>query len=198
MPRITAATVADHRANQRSALLQAARDLLLTDGAGAVTFTAVAERAGLARNSVYKYFADRRDLLTALVADATPRWTGPIRVAMEAADTPADRIAAFVTAQLELVRSGEHRVAQALADGPDAAALRAGADRAHADILVPLVEALEALHDPDPRRTAVLLQGFVNAATKAVESGDDFEAVSRRAVQLAVAAVTSAPGEADR
>ncbi|MFI2644019.1 TetR/AcrR family transcriptional regulator [Streptomyces sp. NPDC018610] len=191
MPKIRAASVADHRAQQRAALVAAAGELLREGDASAVTFAAVAARTGLARNSVYKYFADRRELLAEVVRAATPRWTARIRAEMASADTPEDRVAAYVRAQLVLVRDGEHRIAQALAGDRDAAVLREGAAQAHAEILEPLVTALAELGDDAPRRTAQLLQGFVNAATTAVESGDDFTAVTERAVRLTTAAVSA-------
>lgn len=189
MPKIRAATVADHRAQQRRALVTAARELLEEGDAGAVSFAAVAERTGLARNSVYKYFADRRELLAEVVRDVTPRWTARIRADMDAAEGAREKIAAYVRAQLDLVRDGEHRVAKALASDRDAAVLREGAAQAHREILEPLIAALTELGDTAPRRTALLLQGFVNAATTALESGDDHAAVTDHAVRLAVAAL---------
>ncbi|MEW1892728.1 helix-turn-helix domain-containing protein [Streptomyces sp. IBSBF 3010] len=193
MPRISAATVAEHHARQRLALVRAARELLEGGDAEAVTFAAVARATGLARNSVYKYFPGRPELLAAVVEDAMPRWTDAIRTGMAAARTPRERIAAYVSAQLELVRTGEHRIAQALAGVRDAKLVRESAGRAHAELLTPLIDALTELGEDDPRRTAVLLQGIVNAATTAIEAGDDYAAVSERAVRMAVTAITGAP-----
>ncbi|MEU3344674.1 helix-turn-helix domain-containing protein [Streptomyces sp. NPDC006700] len=191
MPKIRAASVADHRAQQRRALVVAARQLLQEGDASAVTFAAVAARTGLARNSVYKYFADRGELLAEVVREATPRWTARIQEEMAGARTPVECVAAHVRAQLILVRDGEHRIARALAGDPDAAALREGAAEAHAQILEPLIAKLAELGDDAPQRTARLLQGLVNAATTALESGDDFDAVTRRAVLLATGAVAA-------
>ncbi|MFJ2785277.1 MULTISPECIES: TetR/AcrR family transcriptional regulator [unclassified Streptomyces] len=190
MPKIHAATVADHRSQQRAALLGAAREILEEGDASRVTFAEVARRTGLARNSVYKYFPDRHHLLTAVVHEAAPRWTDRIHTALAAAgDGPGERVAAYVTAQLLMVRDGEHRIARAVADEQDAAALRAGADTAHRALLDPLVDALRDLGDDDPLLTARFLQGFVNAATTALENGADWTAVTDRAVRLAVAAL---------
>ncbi|MCX4790149.1 TetR/AcrR family transcriptional regulator [Streptomyces sp. NBC_01221] len=190
MPRIRAATVAEHHAQQRLALVRAARELLEGGDAEAVTFTAVARATGLARNSVYKYFPGRPELLAAVVEDAMPRWTDVIRSRMSAAGTPEEKIAAYVSSQLELVRVGEHRIAQALAGVRDAAVVRESAVRAHRELLTPLIGALTELGEEDPRRTALLLQGIVNAATTAIESGDDDVVMTERAVRMAVAAVT--------
>ncbi|MFB6780402.1 MULTISPECIES: TetR/AcrR family transcriptional regulator [unclassified Streptomyces] len=196
MPKISAATVAEHHAQQRLALVRAARALLEGGDAEAVTFTAVAKATGLARNSVYKYFPGRPELLAAVVEDAMPRWTSAIRAGMSAAATPEQKIAAYVTSQLELVRSGEHRIAQALAGVRDAAVVRESAAQAHRELLTPLTGALAELGDDDPRRTAVLLQGIVNAATTAIEAGDDAVAVTGRAVRMAVAAVMGSTASA--
>ncbi|WP_329613225.1 TetR/AcrR family transcriptional regulator [Streptomyces brevispora] len=195
MPRISAATVAEHHAQQRLALVRAARELLEGGDAEAVTFTTVARATGLARNSVYKYFPGRPELLAAVVEDAMPRWTDAIRAGMSAAGTPEEKIAAYVSSQLGLVRSGEHRIAQTLAQVRDAAVVRESAAQAHRELLTPLIGALTELGEEDPRRTALLLQGIVNAATTALEAGDDHMAVTDRAVRMAVTAITGAdPG----
>ncbi|MEU9199809.1 helix-turn-helix domain-containing protein [Streptomyces sp. NPDC048332] len=190
MPRIRAATVAEHHAQQRLALVRAARELLESGDADAVTFTAIAKATGLARNSVYKYFPGRPELLAAVVEDAMPRWTDAIRAGMSAAGTAEEKIAAYVSSQLDLVRGGEHRIAQALAGVRDAAVVRESAARVHRELLTPLIGALTELGEEDPRRTAVLLQGIVNAATTAIENGDDAAAVTDRAVRMAVTAIT--------
>ncbi|MFJ1792061.1 TetR/AcrR family transcriptional regulator [Kitasatospora griseola] len=190
MPKISAATVADHRAQQRRALVDAARALLESEGdAAAVTFTAVARSTGLARNSVYKYFADRTELLAAVVRESAPRWTERITAAMAAAESPEERVAAYVRAQCELVRDGEHRIARALAGESDAAALREAAGHAHRALLTPLVAALAELGDTDPQFTARLLQGLVNAAVTALESGAPYEPTTTHATALAVASL---------
>jgi AcrR family transcriptional regulator len=194
VPKIRAATVAEHHAQQRLALVRAARALLEGGDAEAVTFAAVARSTGLARNSVYKYFPGRPELLAAVVEDAMPRWTDAIRTGMAAAGTPTAKIAAYVSTQLDLVRSGEHRIAQALAGVRDAAVVRQSAAHVHRELLTPLIGALTELGDDDPRRTALLLQGIVNAATTAIESGDEAGVVTERAVRMAVAAAAGATG----
>ncbi|BAG23739.1 MULTISPECIES: TetR/AcrR family transcriptional regulator [Streptomyces] len=193
MPRISAATVAEHHAQQRLALVRAARELLESGDAGAVTFAAIAKATGLARNSVYKYFPGRPELFAAVVEDAMPRWTDAIRAGMSAAGTPEEKIAAYVASQLDLVRGGEHRIAQALAGVRDTAVVRDSATRAHRELLTPLIGALTELGEEDPRRTSLLLQGIVNAATTAIENGDDPDAVTELAVRMAVTAVTGTP-----
>lgn len=195
MPRINAATVAEHHAQQRLALVRAARELLEGGDAEAVTFTAVARATGLARNSLYKYFPGRPELLAAVVEDAMPRWTDAIRAGMSAMRHARgeDRRLCVVPAGAGARRGAPDRPG---ASGVrDEAVVRESAVRAHRELLTPLIGALTELGEEDPRRTALLLQGIVNAATTAIENGDDPGAVTDRAVRMAVTAITGAtPG----
>ena len=93
MPRISAPTVAEHRAAQQRALLDAARALLAETGRPP-TFAALAERSGLARPSIYQYFRSADDLLRALVEDVFPRWAATVARAMDDADDDAGRVRA--------------------------------------------------------------------------------------------------------
>ena len=88
MPRIRAATVAEHRAVQRRLLLDAAREIVGETGRRP-TLAAVAARVGLARPSVYEYFSSPDELLAALVEDITPRWAGRVNAEM------GDELAAY-------------------------------------------------------------------------------------------------------
>ena len=97
MPKIAAPTVAEHRAAQLRALLDAARELIREDGSG-LTLAAVAARAGLARSSVYQYFRSREELLDAVVADVVPRWSARITAAVATAASPEDAIVAYADA----------------------------------------------------------------------------------------------------
>ena len=118
MPQIDAPTVAEHRAQQREALLDAAEAILLADGHSALTFRALGARTGLARNSIYRYFSSRDDLIAALCERDMPRWLEDLEAAMAAADGPDERVAAFVSTQLRLVAQGSHRMAELLGDAP--------------------------------------------------------------------------------
>ena len=73
MPKINASTVAEHRAHQREALIGAAIDILVNEGATAVTPAAVGARAGLARSSVYQYFDSSAALLATITEEAFRR-----------------------------------------------------------------------------------------------------------------------------
>ncbi|MGX1508291.1 UNVERIFIED_CONTAM: AcrR family transcriptional regulator [Streptomyces graminofaciens] len=96
MPKINASTVAGHPAQQREALIGAAIDILVNEGAAAVTPATVGTRAGLARSSVYQYFDSSAALLATITEEAFRRSNEALNRAMAAADGPVERVEAFV------------------------------------------------------------------------------------------------------
>lgn len=176
MPRITAPTVAEHRAIQERALLDAAHALLEETG-DAPTMAEVAKRAGLARSSVYQYFASRHDLLQAMVRDIFPRWTERITSAMQRAQTPADRILAYAIENVALVHEGSHAVGSALMALAPGEALDEQANRMHVQIQEPLIETLQELGVAAPESMAEMINSVVHAATRLLDTGQSFEEV---------------------
>ncbi|CEA08152.1 HTH-type transcriptional regulator BetI [Arthrobacter saudimassiliensis] len=183
MPRITAPTVAEHRAAQQRALLDAARTLLAQTGA-APSMADVAALAGLARPSAYQYYKSRQDLLHALVMDTFPRWTQRVRAAMDACSHPADRILAYVLTNVDLVDEGEHAVATALVNVAPSEELNAESAKMHHQLLTPLVETLAELEVPDPAMTAELINTIVHSATRLLDGGAPHGEVSARLTEL--------------
>ncbi|QDB79910.1 TetR/AcrR family transcriptional regulator [Georgenia wutianyii] len=170
MPRISAATVAEHRAARERALLDAAHAILLETGEPP-SLSDVAGRAGLARTSAYQYFGSKRELLQAMVRDVYPRWTERIRAAMAAAPTDADRIIAYAVANLDLVDEGAHAVGSALAALEPGEALDEQAALMHREVQGPLIAALAALDVEAPDEVAELVNAVVHGATLLLESG---------------------------
>ncbi|SDE55799.1 TetR/AcrR family transcriptional regulator [Rhodococcus tukisamuensis] len=184
MPRISAPTVAQHRAAQRRALLDAAREVL-TEGATDIPgFAEVAARAGLARSSMYQYFKSRRDLLDALVEDSFPRWSDRVEREMDAAGAPDRRVLAYVRANLDLVAEGEHAIASSIAAIAPTEKMTETSALLHRKLVTPLVTALTELGATDPAATAELINAVVHAATRQVEAGGDPVAVQARAAEL--------------
>jgi AcrR family transcriptional regulator len=65
MPKLWTDTVATHREEVRQAVLDAAGHLVARDGLWAVSMSRLAEVAGIGRATLYKYFADVEEVLTA-------------------------------------------------------------------------------------------------------------------------------------
>lgn len=194
MPRISAPTVREHREAQRARLLAAARALLLEGGPGAVAFGPVADRAGLARSSVYEYFPSRDHLVAALVEAELPAWLDEVRSAMAGARAPLDRVEAFVRAQLDLFAAGKHRVGAALGgagrSSPAGEVGRRAAEN-HQQVFALVRPALAELGVADERVVLRLLAACVGDAIRQLTSGAPRAAVTRAAVRFVRGAVTA-------
>jgi AcrR family transcriptional regulator len=177
---------------QRAALLDAARVLLAEGGVAALTFPALAERTGLARSSLYEYFGSRAAVVEELCAVDFPRWAAEVEAAMAAPRTPAARIEAYVRQQLALAADSRHRAVVAISAGELSETARERIRAAHAELMDLVVGVLRELGHAEPRVTALLLQGVVDAAVRSAEglAEEPADAVVEAAVRLALHGVT--------
>lgn len=176
MPKISAATVVEHRAQQERLILDAAHAILEETG-DVTSMREVAERAGLARSSVYHYFDSREALLNALVQDVFPKWTERVTNAMAAEPELSERIIAYAVTNVQLVQEGAHAVGAALAALSPGEALNEQATQMHRAIQEPLIETLIELEVNDPEGLGELINSVVHASTRLLESGQQPEQV---------------------
>lgn len=178
---------------QRAALLDAARTLLSEGGTEALTFPALAERTGLARSSVYEYFRSRAAVVEELCAVDFPLWTAEVEAAMAAADGAQAKVEAYVRGQLALVGDRRHRAVVAISASELDAGAREKIRAAHGALVAMIGEALADLGHTQPRLTAMLLQGVVDAAVRRIELGaaEEPEAITDAAVAMALHGVGS-------
>ncbi|MCR3729302.1 AcrR family transcriptional regulator [Streptomyces umbrinus] len=191
MPRIRAASVAEHRSMQRAALLDAARSLLSEGGTEALTFPALAERTGLARSSVYEYFRSRAAVVEELCEVDFPVWAAEVEAAMALAGTPEGKVEAYVRQQLGLVGDRRHRAVVAISASELDAGAREKIRAAHGGLVAMIVEALRDIGHEQPRMAAMLLQGIVDAAVRRIEIGaaEDPVVITDAAVAMALRGV---------
>ncbi|MEE2031759.1 TetR/AcrR family transcriptional regulator [Rhodococcus chondri] len=186
MPKISAATVAEHRAIQRRALLDAALELLAEAPERAPTLGEIAALAGLARSSAYNYFRSRDDLLRAVVVDMFPRWNARVVEAMNKITDPGERVLAYIDVNLQLVAEGEHAIVGALATFTPQAFTDESMLAMHDDLVLPLVDALRASGAADPELGAELISALLHKGTELIEAGRGLDEV-RAAVRTALA-----------
>lgn len=184
MPRIDAPTIAQHRAQRRRALLDAARALLAENPHRIPTLAATATRAGLPRSSVYEYFPSQRDLLLELVQEVLPNWSRRVTSAIAAADGPGEKVLAYATANLRLVAEGEHALATALIQSVSGEQVDASTRHMHEQMSQPLVAALADLGLSDPSVTAGLISSVVYTASRMIEEGSDAASIEARVREL--------------
>jgi AcrR family transcriptional regulator len=83
---------------RRSRLIEAARELAIEGGYTAVTMHDVADRAGVARATVYRYFASKDHLLT----EAAAAWALDIVELDAPGDTPEERLSGLLERLVEV------------------------------------------------------------------------------------------------
>jgi AcrR family transcriptional regulator len=192
LPKISAPTGAEPRSRQREALLHAATELLVAGGVNAVTPAAVGAAAGLARPSVYQYFASGADILAAVIEDSFPRSNASLRAALEGASTPVEVLDTYLRETLRQASEGAHRPAAALAAAQLPDECRARLTELHHEQAMPFMQALRDLDVPELFVTAQLLGGVVEAAMSAIEAGSSLDVVTERTLALVRAAL---PGD---
>lgn len=99
MPRISEATIAEHRRRTETDLLDAWGSLMSEHGYADITLTLVAEHAGVARNTVYGYFADKEALLLAYLDREVARFMEQASAAIRAEESAADRLRVLIELQ---------------------------------------------------------------------------------------------------
>ncbi len=171
MPRIDAPTVAEHRARQRRAMLDAARSHLASTGA-VPSLAEVGAIAGLARSSVYQYFSSRDDLMAAVVHEVLPDWSRRVASAVDEAGTPGEKVWAYVRANVKLFHSEEQAVATALTDVVEPSVLAGPMAQFHAELQVPLLAALRAMGEPHPEVVAELVGSLTVKVTHSTAGQD--------------------------
>ncbi len=83
-------------AAREQAILDAARALAVGHGMAAVQIAAVAERAGIATGTVYRYFPSKADLVAALIGNVAAQELDAMRVAADAAPGPLSALATSI------------------------------------------------------------------------------------------------------
>jgi AcrR family transcriptional regulator len=102
MPKIRADNIDEHKAQTRAALLEAAYVLMAGGGYDAMRREDVAALAGVARTTVYSYFATNEDLVVAVAEDrAESILSAVLEPAASSCDDPVTAILSLVQGCLE-------------------------------------------------------------------------------------------------
>lgn len=194
MPKIKAATVAEHRAMVREKLIEATEQIVRTKGPDALTAGAVASMAGIARNSIYRYVDSVEDLKMLVLDRQIPEWGREI-FGVGADMPPQERLIAFALASLDhsvrashgwlmgLMRSGEQSTHHAATKG--------NVDHVHGKVDEFLLAQWEALHVENPREWMGMSRALIFEAFHQVETGVDISHV-RSVLEAALRACVAA------
>ncbi len=103
MPRIRAASIDEHKALTKGALLDAAKALIQESGTANLPLGEIALAAGVGRTTLYDYFRDRDDLIATLVEEELPGVVESILESVPATGSPSDRLAELASRTVEFV-----------------------------------------------------------------------------------------------
>lgn len=182
MPKIEAANVRAHRAQRMEQLIDAAESLLAEHGVEALTAGAIAARAGIARNSIYRYVESVDDLLELVVTRDFPSWVAAVQAAIAAETSPEERITAYVRANLEQAASSTHGWRAALSRGSLSESARARVRALHTSLNDALAVAVDDLRVARPELMVAVIQAVVDACIRQIDSGAPAVEVSEFAV----------------
>lgn len=194
MPKISAATVVEHRAIIQSKLIDAAEEILRSGEPDKLTAATVAGAAGIARNSIYRYVESVDDLRGLVLARYLPAWDLAVSEALAQISDPGERIVAWVRVNLEQAEITGHNWLRDVSRGAAGSATAEVADYAHRILRDALGSAwVDLLGDTrDARLQAILTNGLLQAAFQ--QLGGDIptpqliDATARAAAALVAAA----------
>jgi AcrR family transcriptional regulator len=152
MPYRRTENVARRLAARHAAIISAARRAASEGGMTAVQIAPVAERAGIAAGTVYRYFPGKTDLVAALLAEISDREVAALRRAADSAPGPLSALSAtimtFAARALRQPRLAFAAIAEPV--DPEFAAARLGIRQALADEFRGRIEAsINGKHLPE-------------------------------------------------
>ena len=174
MPKSERNTWSDARASfkegQRQSIARSALELVMERGSAEVTMSMVAERAGISRQTLYRYFPDLGSVLSASV-EGLPDADESLRAWVSESSEPREQLHRAVDALVDASAHGHGPSEELLAALPPEAreGIRAHRQRTvdlFADILRAEKAAEGSAYDGPSDIDAVLLSGLVSAAAE--------------------------------
>lgn len=178
MPKITSATVAEHRAAQSAALIRAGEEVLASAGLGGFTPTSVSERAGIARSSFYDYFPSKDDLLVAISIAAMERWDEEMEKALQGVAPGLDQLRAFVDETMRMTAEGRHTIATVVREAEISPSSLDELMVLHESLFRPVTRLLTGLGMDSSATAAALINGILSAGVELVSHGVDHRQVA--------------------
>ena len=166
MPYRRTENIARRLAARHDAIIAAARQTASEGGMAAVQIAAVAERAGIAAGTVYRYFPAKIDLVAALLTEIVETELGALRRAAAGAPGPLSALSAAIITFAARALRDRRLIFAAIAEPVDAEldAARMAFRRSLADEFVARIAAAVAegrLPEQDSTRAAAALIGLL-------------------------------------
>ncbi len=161
MPRLWADTMDSHRRQVNDAILDATAELMTEQGPLSVSMSAIAERAGIGRATLYKYFPDVESILVAWHARNFAVQLNRLKALSQDEDVTLEEVVEFVCGQRhhrprhkggEVLGTLAHTLAGA--EGIPKGAVEREIIAVLTDLLTRLVHRREVRDDEDPELLA--------------------------------------------
>lgn len=101
MPRISAASVEQHREQVQRRVFAAFATLMADHSFDAITMAKLAAVAGIGRTAIYHHFPDKDAVVVAFASHETSRYLEGLRAALAEADNPRERLSVYIRHQLD-------------------------------------------------------------------------------------------------
>ena len=172
-PRIQEATIREQRQMRQRQLMDAALSLAIEDGVDSVTVSAVAKRAGLARSSIYEYFASSADLIADLVMEEMAHYNKRLLKAVDNVEDPFEYISLWIEEALQYVVDGRHLLVKSLNTATTPNYRKADIAQGHQDLMGTIIKPLSEIGLPDVKLGLAYVQATIDVASVRIESGND-------------------------
>lgn len=179
MPKIEADSVAEHRELITSRLVDAAEEILRSEGIRGLTASAVGARAGVARNSIYRYVSTVTDLVGMVIQRRLIPWFAYVAKEVEGVTDPVEFLVAWTRANLFQAADGHAWLVDLTvpAGRYGTSRSRAVADEAkedaHARSDETLIQALERLGSREPALHGAIVRAILDAGFRLLAAGHD-------------------------
>lgn len=179
MPRIRASSIDEHKELTRRAILEAAKELIEELGTAEVSLGELTAAAGIGRTTFYEYFADRDDVIAAMVEEELPEVIADL-ISGVSSESTEDRLGELATATVEFVVENPvlglilHREAPKLGEAAQERIMAAhiGLSREMANVYVNGVKE-GVFRKLDPELAGRLIQDTIMSAARTVIGSDD-------------------------
>jgi len=186
-PKIQAETVVEQRQLRQRQLIDAALTIALESGASSITVAAVAEKAGMARSSIYEYFSSSADLVADLVMEELALYQNRLAKAVIGTSDPYEYVEQWIAEALQYVVDGRHMLIKSLNMASIPEFRRDEISQGHRNLMVTISSPLQDMGLKDIRAAMSYLQNVIEAASVRIESGSNPEVETRNAQIFAVA-----------
>lgn len=108
MPRIRAASIAEHKAQTREEIMAAATGLFRQQGYSETSLGDIAAYVGIGRTTLYEYFSDKEDILATMVEESLPQVIDDIVEDSRRQDGSRARLETLIRRGLRYVSTPDH------------------------------------------------------------------------------------------